>query len=218
VRYLAPSFGGINLEDISAPRCFEIEDALQDLEIPVFHDDQHGTAVVLLAALTNALKVVDKRIETIRVAFSGAGAAAMACAKLVVACGATNVTLVDSQGIIHREREGLTPVKEAALSFTNPDELRGGMSEAMAGADVFAGLSRAGVIDEGMVAEMADRPIVFAMANSEPEIMPEKAYAAGAALVGTGRSDLPNQVNNSLGFPGIFGAPWTRGPPASPTA
>ena len=204
VRYLAPSFGGINLEDISAPRCFEIEDSLQDLGIPVFHDDQHGTAVVLLAALTNALKVVDKSIETVRVAFSGAGAAAMACARLLVACGATNITLVDSQGIIHREREGLTPVKKAVLDFTNPDELRGGMSEAMAGADVFVGLSRANVIDEGMVAEMADRPIVFAMANPEPEIMPDRAYAAGAALVGTGRSDLPNQVNNSLGFPGIF--------------
>ena len=204
VRYLAPSFGGINLEDISAPRCFEIEDSLQDLSIPVFHDDQHGTAVVLLAALTDALKVVDKSIETVRVAFSGAGAAAMACARLLVACGATNITLVDSQGIIHREREGLTPVKKAVLDFTNPDELRGGMSEAMAGADVFVGLSRANVIDEGMVAEMADRPIVFAMANPEPEIMPDRAYAAGAALVGTGRSDLPNQVNNSLGFPGIF--------------
>ena len=204
VRYLAPSFGSVNLEDISAPRCFEIEDRLQDLGIPVFHDDQHGTAVVLLAALMNALRVVDKDIGTIRVAFSGAGAAAMACARYVFACGATNVTLVDSQGIINRDREGLTSVKTSALSFTNPDELCGGMSEAMAGADVFVGLSRAGVIDEGMVSSMADRPIVFAMANPEPEIMPDKAYAAGAALVGTGRSDLPNQVNNSLGFPGIF--------------
>ena len=204
VRYLAPSFGGINLEDISAPRCFEIEDALQDLGIPVFHDDQHGTAVVVLAALLNALKAVGKNMGEVKVVFSGAGAAGIATARILLDAGVPDVIMADSKGVIHRQREDLNAAKMAVLEITNPANVQGGLSDALRGADVLIGLSKKGVVSEEMVGLMARDAIVFAMANPQPEIMPELAMRAGAAIVGTGRSDLPNQVNNSLGFPGIF--------------
>ena len=204
VRALAPSFGGINLEDIAAPRCFDIEDALQDLGIPVFHDDQHGTAIAVLAGVMNALLVTGRKIEDTRFVFAGAGAGGIASAKLLMEQGATNVTLVDSVGIISRDRTGLTAVKSAMLDTTNPDNLSGGIADAMRGADVFIGLAAADTVSAQMVTSMAKDPIVFAMANPIPEIWPDVAKAAGAAVVGTGRSDFPNQVNNSLVFPGVF--------------
>ena len=204
VRALAPSFGGINLEDIAAPRCFDIEDALQDLGIPVFHDDQHGTAIAVLAGVMNALLVTGRKIEDTRFVFAGAGAGGIASAKLLMEQGATNVTLVDSVGIISRDRTGLTAVKSAMLNTTNPDNLSGGIADAMRGADVFIGLAAADTVSAQMVTSMAKDPIVFAMANPIPEIWPDVAKAAGAAVVGTGRSDFPNQVNNSLVFPGVF--------------
>ena len=204
VRALAPSFGGINLEDIAAPRCFDIEDALQDLGIPVFHDDQHGTAIAVLAGVMNALLVTGRKIEDTRFVFAGAGAGGIASAKLLMEQGATNVTLVDSVGIISRDRTGLTAVKSAMLDTTNPDNLSGGIADAMRGADVFIGLAAADTVSAQMVTSMAKDPIVFAMANPIPEIWPDVARAAGAAVVGTGRSDFPNQVNNSLVFPGVF--------------
>ena len=204
VRALAPSFGGINLEDIAAPRCFDIEDALQDLGIPVFHDDQHGTAIAVLAGVMNALLVTGRKIEDTRFVFAGAGAGGIASAKLLMEQGATNVTLVDSVGIISRDRTGLTAVKSAMLDTTNPDNLSGDLAEAMGGADVFIGLAAADTVSAQMVTSMAKDPIVFAMANPIPEIWPDVARAAGAAVVGTGRSDFPNQVNNSLVFPGVF--------------
>ena len=204
VRALAPSFGGINLEDIAAPRCFDIEDALQDLGIPVFHDDQHGTAIAVLAGVMNALLVTGRKIEDTRFVFAGAGAGGIASAKLLMEQGATNVTLVDSVGIISRDRTGLTAVKSAMLDTTNPDNLSGDLAEAMGGADVFIGLAAADTVNAQMVTSMAKDPIVFAMANPIPEIWPDVAKAAGAAVVGTGRSDFPNQVNNSLVFPGVF--------------
>ena len=204
VRALAPSFGGINLEDIAAPRCFDIEDALQDLGIPVFHDDQHGTAIAVLAGVMNALLVTGRKIEDTRFVFAGAGAGGIASAKLLMEQGATNVILVDSVGIISRDRAGLTAVKSAMLDTTNPDNLSGGIADAMRGADVFIGLAAADTVSAQMVTSMAKDPIVFAMANPIPEIWPDVARAAGAAVVGTGRSDFPNQVNNSLVFPGVF--------------
>ncbi|HIM62234.1 MAG TPA: NADP-dependent malic enzyme [Dehalococcoidia bacterium] len=204
VRALAPSFGGINLEDIAAPRCFDIEDALQDLGIPVFHDDQHGTAIAVLAGVMNALLVTGRKIEDTRFVFAGAGAGGIASAKLLMEQGATNVILVDSVGIISRDRTGLTAVKSAMLDTTNPDNLSGGIADAMRGADVFIGLAAADTVSAQMVTSMAKDPIVFAMANPIPEIWPDVAKAAGAAVVGTGRSDFPNQVNNSLVFPGVF--------------
>jgi len=204
VRALAPSFGGINLEDIAAPRCFDIEDALQDLGIPVFHDDQHGTAIAVLAGVMNALLVTGRKIEDTRFVFAGAGAGGIASAKLLMEQGATNVTLVDSVGIISRDRTGLTAVKSAMLDTTNPDNLSGGIADAMRGADVFIGLAAADTVSAQMVTSMAKDPIVFAKANPIPEIWPDVAKAAGAAVVGTGRSDFPNQVNNSLVFPGVF--------------
>ncbi len=204
VRFLAPSFGGINLEDISAPRCFEIEDALQDLGIPVFHDDQHGTAIAVLAAVINSLNVTGRRIEDTKFVFSGAGAGGIASTKLLLDFGARNITLVDSTGIIQRDRTNLTPVKTDMLDTTNPENLRGGLADALKGADVFIGLSVAGAVTPEMVASMANDSIVFAMANPIPEIMPDLARAAGARIVGTGRSDFPNQINNSLVFPGVF--------------
>ena len=204
VRNLAPSFGGINLEDISAPRCFYIEDALQDLGIPVFHDDQHGTAIAVLAGVINSLLVTGRKIENTKFVFAGAGAGGIASTKLLLDHGATNVTLVDSTGIISRSRSDLTPVKSAMLDITNPENTQGGLADAMRGADVFIGLSVADAVGPEMVSSMANDSIVLAMANPVPEIMPDIAQAAGAAVVGTGRSDFPNQINNSLVFPGVF--------------
>ena len=204
VRNIAPSFGGINLEDIAAPRCFEIEDALQDLDIPVFHDDQHGTAIAVLAAVINALIVTNRRIEDTKFVFSGAGAGGTASTKLLLDYGAKNITLVDSTGIIHRGRTNLTPVKSAMLDTTNPNNQTGGLADALRGADVFIGLSVAGSVTAEMVSSMAKKSVVFAMANPVPEIMPDLARAAGAGVVGTGRSDFANQINNSLVFPGVF--------------
>ena len=204
VRYLAPSVGGINLEDIAAPRCFDIEDALQDLGIPVFHDDQHGTAIAVLAGVINALLVTGRKIEETKFVFAGAGAGGIASTKLLLDHGATHVTLVDSVGIISRDRTDLTPVKSSMLDISNPENLKGGLTEAMKGSDVFIGLAAAGAVTPEMVSSMAKDPVVFAMANPIPEIWPDDARAAGAAVVGTGRSDFPNQVNNSLVFPGVF--------------
>ena len=204
VRYLAPSFGGVNLEDIAAPRCFDIEDALQDLGIPVFHDDQHGTAIAVLAGVINALLVTGRKIEDTKFVFAGAGAGGIASTKLLLDFGATHVTLVDSVGIISRDRTDLTAVKSAMLDISNPENLKGGLAEAMKGSDVFIGLAAAGAVTPEMVSSMAKDPVVFAMANPIPEIWPDDARAAGAAVVGTGRSDFPNQVNNSLVFPGVF--------------
>jgi len=204
VRYLAPSVGGVNLEDIAAPRCFDIEDALQDIGIPVFHDDQHGTAIAVLAGVINALLVTGRKIENTKFVFAGAGAGGIASTKLLLDHGATHVTLVDSVGIISRDRTDLTSVKSAMLDTSNPENLKGDLAEAMRGADVFIGLAAAGAVSPEMVSSMNKDPIVFAMANPIPEIWPDDARAAGAAVVGTGRSDFPNQVNNSLVFPGVF--------------
>lgn len=204
VKALAPGLGGVNLEDIAAPRCFVIEDALQDIGIPVMHDDQHGTAIVTLAALRNALKVTGKKIETVRIVFSGAGAAGIATTRLLLEYGARNIILVDSKGIIHKGRSDLNGVKIAMLEVTNQQNLTGSLADAMRGADVFIGVSAAGALTKEMVRTMAKDAIVFAMANPVPEIMPAEAKAAGAAVVGTGRSDFPNQINNCLAFPGIF--------------
>ena len=213
VRRLAPSFGGINLEDISAPRCFSIEERLQDVGIPVFHDDQHGTAVVAMAGLINALKLTGKYIEDVRIVFSGAGAAGVATAKLLFHAGARHVVLVDSQGTIHTGRSNLTPIKQEMLEITNADDIRGGLADALKDADVFIGVSVANALTPAMVKSMAKDAIIFAMANPVPEIMPELAHAAGAAVVGTGRSDYANQINNALAFPGIFrGALDVRAP------
>ena len=204
VRAIAPSLGGVNLEDIAAPRCFDIEAALQDLGIPVFHDDQHGTAVAVLAAVINSLSLTGRKIEDTKFVFAGAGAGGIASAKLLRDHGATNVVLVDSTGIIHRGRTDLTPIKTSMLDSTNPDNLEGGIAEAMRGADVFIGLAVADMVTQDMVSSMNKDAVVFAMANPVPEIMPDLAREAGAAIVGTGRSDFPNQINNSLVFPGIF--------------
>ena len=213
VRNLAPSFGGVNLEDIAAPRCFEIEDSLQDLGIPVFHDDQHGTSIVVLAAVINALRVVDKRMAEVKIVFSGSGAGGIASTRLLAEYGAKNIILVDSQGIIHRDRRDLTPVKTEMLAITNPDNVAGGLDTALQGADVFIGLSVGDTVSPDMVRSMAREAVVLAAANPTPEIWPEAAAAAGARVVGTGRSDFPNQINNSLAFPGVFrGALDARAP------
>ncbi len=205
VARIEPVFGGINLEDISAPRCFEVEKRLKELlKVPVFHDDQHGTAVVALAALINALKVVGKDFRDIRVAVSGAGAAGIAVTKFLLAFGARDVILCDSRGVIHQGREDLNRAKQEIARITNPRGVSGTLADAIAGADVFIGLSVAGIVSPEMVASMAPDSIVMAMANPVPEIMPDLAKKAGARVVATGRSDFPNQVNNVLGFPGIF--------------
>ena len=204
VRNLAPTFGGINLEDIAAPRCFEIEESLQDLGIPVFHDDQHGTSIVVLASIINAIMVVGKRIEEVNIVFSGAGAGGIASTKLLADYGAKNIILVDSQGIIHRGRTDLTPIKTEMLETTNLNNREGGLAEAMQGADVFIGLSVGDAVSQDMVRSMAQDAVVLAAANPTPEIMPDLAAEAGAKVVGTGRSDFPNQINNSLAFPGVF--------------
>ena len=205
IKNLAPSFGGINLEDIGAPRCFEIEARLKKLlDIPVFHDDQHGTATVVLAGLTNALKVVGKRFDGIKVVISGAGAAATASAKLILDEGVREIIVCDTKGMIYKGRGGLNIYKQELAELTNKKIQTGSLADAMKGADVFIGLSVAGIVSEDMVRSMADNAIVFSLANPIPEIMPEKAKKAGARIIGTGRSDCPNQINNSLGFPGIF--------------
>jgi len=206
VEMIAPSFGGINLEDISAPRCFEIEDRLKkSLDIPVFHDDQHGTAVVVLAGLVNALKVVNKKMDEIKVVFNGAGAAAMAISKFLISAGVKNIIMCDSKGIIYKGRkENMNWSKDEMAEMTNKEQLKGSLANAIKGADVFIGVSVAESVTKEMVQSMADDSIVFAMANPVPEIMPDLAKEAGARVVATGRSDFPNQVNNCLGFPAIF--------------
>ncbi len=205
VKAMAPSFGGINLEDISAPRCFEIEKRLtEELDIPVFHDDQHGTAVVTLAAVLNALKVVGKKIEDVTVAMSGAGAAGIACAKILIDQGVGNVIMADSRGILSSDRDNLNDAKKAMLAVTNRNDLSGSLTDAMRGVDVFIGVSAPGVVNTEMVQSMNEGAVVIAMANPVPEIMPDEAKAGGAVVVATGRSDFANQVNNVLAFPGIF--------------
>ena len=205
VYLISGSFGGINLEDIAAPRCFEIEKRLKELcDIPVFHDDQHGTAIVVAAALINALKVVKKDISDIRVVINGAGAAGTAIGMHLLNIGVKNLVMVDRFGIISRDDDTLSPAHKALASVTNAECLRGDLSVAMRGADVFIGVSAPGIVSEEMVASMASDAIVFPMANPQPEIMPDTAKRAGARIVGTGRSDFPNQINNVLAFPGIF--------------
>jgi len=203
---LEPAFGGINLEDISAPRCFEIEERLkQDMNIPIFHDDQHGTAIITLAGILNALKLTGRKIEEVKIVINGAGAAGIANAKILLDVGARHITLVDSRGILYPGRKsGMNPYKEQMAQITNPEGKSGRLGDAIKGADVFIGVSVAGLVSQEMVRSMADDPILFPMANPVPEIMPDLAKEAGARVVGTGRSDFPNQVNNVMGFPGIF--------------
>jgi malate dehydrogenase (oxaloacetate-decarboxylating) len=204
VKGVAPGFGGINLEDISAPRCFEIEERLkEELEIPVFHDDQHGTAVVALAALINSLKIVGKEMEDLKVVVNGIGASGVACTKILLSAGARNIIGCDSKGIVHEGREDLNPTKRWYAENTNPEGLSGDLSKAVVGADLFLGLSVPGVLTVEHLDSMAEDPIVFAMANPDPEIRPEIARGK-ARVIATGRSDYPNQINNTLCFPGIF--------------
>ena len=205
VEMIAGSFGGVNLEDISAPRCFEIERRLKaSLDIPVFHDDQHGTAVVTLAAMINALKLVGKRIEDVSAVVNGAGAAGIACTKLLMALGLKKVVLCDRKGAIYKGREGLNPIKEEMAEISNLECKKGSLADVIKGADVFLGVSAPGCVTKEMVQSMAKDPIIFACANPTPEIFPDEAKEAGAKVVGTGRSDFPNQINNVLAFPGIF--------------
>ena len=205
VSLLAGSFGGINLEDISAPRCFEIEQRLQEVcDIPVFHDDQHGTAVITLAGMMNALKLVGKKIEDVRIVTSGAGAAGIAIIRLMIEMGLKNVIMTDRKGAIYEGREGLNPIKKEMAKITNRERVAGSLADVIKGADVFIGVSAPGTLTKEMVESMAKDPIIFACANPVPEIMPDEAKAGGAAVVSTGRSDFPNQVNNVLAFPGIF--------------
>ena len=205
VKRIAPGFGGINLEDIAAPRCFEIEERLQaELDIPVMHDDQHGTAMVVLTGFINALKVVKKKKEKVWVVISGAGAAGQAIAELLLLYGVENIVMLDSRGILGPNRTDLDQHKQALRARTNPDGIDGDLMTAIAGADVFIGVSKGGLLTEEHVKTMAEDAIIFALANPAPEIMPDIALAAGARVVATGRSDFANQINNSLGFPGIF--------------
>ena len=205
VSLLAGSFGGVNLEDISAPRCFEIERKLKECcDIPIFHDDQHGTAVVTMAAMINALKVVGKKIDEIKVVTSGAGAAGIAIIKLLISMGLKNVIMCDRKGAIYKGREGLNKEKEEMAEISNRNMEKGSLADVIKGADVFIGVSAPGTVTPEMIHTMAPDPILFPMANPTPEIMPEEAKAAGAAVIGTGRSDFPNQINNVLAFPGIF--------------
>ena len=202
---MAPGFGGINLEDISAPRCFYIEREIQRrVNIPIFHDDQHGTAIVTLAGLINALKIVGKKMEDIKVVVNGAGSAGIAITKILLSSGVTDIVVVDRKGIIYKGREGLNEAKEEIAKVTNRGLLKGGLKEAVMGRDVFIGVSTRDVLTREMVKTMAKDPIVFAMANPDPEIKPELAREAGARIVATGRSDYPNQINNVLAFPGVF--------------
>ncbi len=212
VKAIAPNFGGINLEDIAAPKCFDIEKRLiEELDIPVMHDDQHGTAIVVLAGLTNAATVVKKDMKKLRVVISGAGAAGAATAKLLAAAGVKDIILLDRTGTIYAGRAGLNASKAALAALTNPRRVQGDLAEAMRGADVFIGLSGKGVLHAAHVKSMAPKSVVFAMANPEPEILPEEAKRAGAAVIATGRSDFPNQINNSLVFPGIFRGALDKG-------
>jgi len=206
IKYLEPTFGGINLEDISAPHCFEIEDRLKkEMNIPVFHDDQHGTAIIVLAGLINALKVVKKDIKKIKIVISGTGAAGTAVSKLLIKYGAKNVVMVDSQGIIFKKRAGgLNSAKMEIAKITNPHNLQGTVEDALVEADVFIGVSAPNILRHAHIAKMNDQAIVFAMSNPVPEIMPEEAKKGGALIVATGRSDYDNQLNNVLAFPGIF--------------
>ncbi len=205
VTYLAPGFGGINLEDISAPRCFEIEERLKEiLDIPVFHDDQHGTAIVVLAGIINGLKVVGKKKEDCKVVVNGAGSAGVAITKLLLTYGFPHVIMCDKVGIIGKDTEGLNWMQQKMTEVTNPDNLSGTLADALKGADIFVGVSAPNIVTPDMVSSMNRDSILFAMANPVPEIMPDAAKAAGARVVGTGRSDFPNQVNNVVAFPGIF--------------
>jgi malate dehydrogenase (oxaloacetate-decarboxylating) len=205
VKLIAPGFGGINLEDISAPRCFEVEARLKkELDIPVFHDDQHGTAIVVLAGIINSLKVAQKKIEDIKVVINGAGAAGTAISNLLLLAGVKNLIACDKVGILYRGMEKIDDAKTDLAERTNPDNIKGFLSDALVGADVFVGVSAPGIVSQDMVRSMNKDSIIFAMANPTPEIMPEDAKAAGARVIGTGRSDFPNQVNNVLAFPGIF--------------
>ncbi|WP_315069581.1 malic enzyme-like NAD(P)-binding protein [uncultured Clostridium sp.] len=205
VKLIAPTFGGINLEDIGAPRCFEVEEKLKKVvDIPVFHDDQHGTAIVVLAGVINALKVVDKKLEDIKVVVNGAGAAGTAITKLLLSSGVKNLIACDKVGILYRGMEKIDDAKEALAEITNPDNIKGSLADALVNADVFIGVSAPGILKAEMVKSMNRDAIIFAMANPTPEIMPDEAKAAGAKVIGTGRSDFPNQINNVLAFPGIF--------------
>jgi len=205
VRLLAGSFGGINLEDISAPRCFEIESRLKEVcDIPIFHDDQHGTAVVTTAAMINAMKLTGRKLEDQEVVVSGAGAAGVAVTKLLMGMGLRNVILCDSKGAIYKGREGMNPFKQKMAEISNKKMKKGLLQDVIKGADIFIGVSAPGIVTGEMVASMSKDPIIFAMSNPTPEIMPDLARAAGAAVIGTGRSDFPNQINNVLAFPGIF--------------
>ena len=205
VKAISPGFGGINLEDIAAPQCFEIERRLQtELDLPVFHDDQHGTAIVVLAGLLNALKIVLKKLPDVRIVMSGAGAAGLAIADLLLFAGARDIVLCDRGGALSQSRVDLNSAKSVISERTNPRNFSGSLTDAMRGADVFIGVSSAGLVRPEMVAAMAPRAIVFALANPDPEIMPEDALVAGAYIAASGRSDLPNQLNNALIFPGIF--------------
>jgi malate dehydrogenase (oxaloacetate-decarboxylating) len=212
VKAIAPSFGGINLEDIASPKCFDIERRLIDeLDIPVMHDDQHGTAIVVLAGLMNAAKVVKKDMKKLKVVVSGAGAAGTAVAKLLAAAGVSDIILLDRTGTIYAGRPGLDGHKAELAALTNPRKVSGGLAEAMHGADAFIGVSGKGLLHADHVASMAPRSIVFAMANPDPEILPEEARKAGAMVIATGRSDFPNQINNALVFPGIFRGALDKG-------
>ncbi len=205
VSLLAGSFGGVNLEDIAAPRCFEIEKKLKErCDIPIFHDDQHGTAVITLAGLINALKIVGKNIEDVKIVTSGAGAAGIAIIKLLMSMGLKNVVMTDRHGAIYKGRDNLNPIKEEMAEITNEAMEKGTLAEVIKGADVFIGVSAPGTVTKEMVQTMAKDPIIFACANPVPEIFPDEAKAAGAAVIATGRSDFPNQINNVLAFPGIF--------------
>lgn len=213
VKNIAPVFGGINLEDIAAPRSFEVEERLQDIGIPVFHDDQHGTAIVVLAGLLNAAKFTGKELTELKVVINGAGAAGIAIAKLLLCIDnkddgickpVQEIILCDSKGVIHKDRDDLNPQKRKTLSFSNPNNTKGSVFDALKGADVFIGVSVGNLLNAADIRTMAKDPIVFALSNPDPEIMPDEAYKGGASIVGTGRSDLPNQINNVLGFPGIF--------------
>ena len=205
VKLIAPGFGGINLEDIGAPRCFEVEERLKkELDIPVFHDDQHGTAIVVLAGIINSLKVVNKKIEDVKVVVNGAGAAGTSIAKLLLSTGVKNLIACDKVGILYRGIENVDDAKKELAKITNPENIQGSLKDALVGADVFIGVSAPGIVTEEMVQAMNKDAILFAMANPTPEIMPDLAKAAGAKVIGTGRSDFPNQVNNVLAFPGIF--------------
>jgi malate dehydrogenase (oxaloacetate-decarboxylating) len=205
VTYLAPGFGGINLEDISAPRCFEIEERLKaTLNIPVFHDDQHGTAIVVLAGIINALKVVNKKKEDCKVVVNGAGSAGVAITKLLLTYGFPNIVMCDKVGILGKDTENLNWMQQKMVEVTNPHNEKGTLADALKGADIFVGVSAPNIVTPDMVSSMNRDSILFAMANPVPEIMPDVAKAAGARVVGTGRSDFPNQVNNVVAFPGIF--------------